>query len=142
MRFDLTEPCENCPFRSDDNRIRFGDRERAEEIEEAAYRKGFPCHVSAKYEEDEESGDGGYVFGEDTQHCAGYILMELRDGGHSGWPGIGNDEELAERLATKMNWNAPVFQNADEFLAANTRQRWTETRRPDVPATAGINPAR
>ena len=47
MRFDLKEPCTHCPFRSDDTRITFRGRERTEEIEEGAYRRDFPCHLSA-----------------------------------------------------------------------------------------------
>lgn len=81
MRFDLTRPCENCPFRTDATRITFAARERAEEIDEQAYRNGFPCHVSAKLTENPLSGEEGFVFGKQTQHCAGYLLMQLHEGG-------------------------------------------------------------
>ena len=119
MRFDQRTPCENCPFRKDGKRITFRTRERAEEIEEQAYRHGFPCHVSAEVEENPVTGKEGFVFGERTQHCAGYILMQLREGSGSAWPGIGNDEELLSRLAKRMDWRAPVFDTTDEFLDAN-----------------------
>ena len=66
MRFDLTTPCKNCPFRTDSTRITFAARERAEEIEEQAYRRGFPCHVSADLNEDPQSGEEGFVFGPQT----------------------------------------------------------------------------
>ncbi len=36
------------------------------------------------------------------------------------WPGIGNDEDLADRLAEQLDWNAPVFETVEEFLEANT----------------------
>ena len=120
MRFDLREPCTHCPFRSDETRIAFGGRERAEEIEEQAYRHGFPCHVSAEVREDPVTGEEGFVAGERTQHCAGYLLLQLRDGGGTPWPGIGNDEELADRLAGQLDWNAPVFETAKDFIEANS----------------------
>ena len=120
MRFDLKEPCTHCPFRSDDTRITLRGRERAEEIEEGAYRRGFPCHLSADCEENTLTGEETYVFGEQTQHCAGYLLLQLRDGGGTPWPGIGNDEDLADRLAQQLDWNAPVFESVEEFVNANS----------------------
>ena len=119
MRFDLTEPCKNCPFRTDSARITFAARERAVEIDEQAYRNGFPCHVSAELNEDPLTGEEGFVAGPQTQHCAGYILMQLHENGGSPWPGIDNDEELGERLCDRMDWTAPVFHSAQEFFEAN-----------------------
>lgn len=81
MRFDLKEPCKNCPFRTDATAIRFAARSRAEEIEESAYRHGFPCHLSATLEEDDGmSYESGYVFNDKTQHCAGALIMYLKRG--------------------------------------------------------------
>jgi hypothetical protein len=122
LKFDLKTPCKNCPFRSDATRITFACRERAEEIAEQAYRHGFPCHLSADYVEDDDTFDGesgGFVFGEKTQHCVGAIIMFLKDGHESGWPGIDNDEELAERLAGQVDLYAPVFDSEEEFIEAN-----------------------
>ena len=118
-RFDLKTPCKNCPFRRNETRIRFGTRERAEEIEEQAYRYGFPCHLSAVMDQDCTGEDRGYVFGAETQHCAGYLAMQLHGGPASPWPGIDNDEELMDRLAQQMDWDAPVFESVDDFLDAN-----------------------
>jgi hypothetical protein len=119
MRFDLKTPCKNCPFRTDETAIRFQCRERAEEIEELAYRRGFPCHLSADIDE-----DAGYEFARDgkTQHCAGALLMYLHEG-ESSTPGTGNNEDLFERLAERMDFHAPVFQSIDDFLDANTTAR-------------------
>ena len=121
-RYDLKRPCKHCPFRSDGTGIRFRCRERAAEIEESAYRYGFPCHLSATLLEDEEAplGEGGYVFGEDTQHCAGYAILALTEGGGGAWPGIDNDEELADQIASKVDWEAPVFDSVEAFLDANS----------------------
>lgn len=137
MRFELKEPCANCPFRSDENRITFNGRERAEQIEEQAYRHGFPCHASAKVKEDPLTGEEGFVFGEHTQHCAGYILLQLRDGGETPWPGIGNDEDLADRLAERLDWNAPVFETVEQFLQANTDGRENRRNEQERNPTAG-----
>ena len=121
MRYDLKTPCKNCPFRSDDTGIRFRCRSRAEEIEELAYREGFPCHLSAEFVDDDETPDGesgGYYPGENTQHCIGYIIMQLAEA-MGAWPGIDNDEDLYEKLAEQVDYSAPVFGSTEDFLAAN-----------------------
>ena len=120
--FDLKNPCKRCPFRTDDHAIRFANRERAEEIEEGAYRTGFPCHVSAETHEYDNGESSGYVFGPKTQHCVGYIIMQLK-AGYDTWPGINNDDALADRLSKQVNFKAPVFEDADAFFAANTPRR-------------------
>jgi hypothetical protein len=123
MRFDLKTPCKNCPFRSDETAIRFACRERAEEIEESAYRNGFPCHLSADSIEDEDTRDGesgGFVPGENTQHCVGYIILQIKAScGGSSWPGIDNDEALLDRLEAQVDLDAPVFDSVEDYLAAN-----------------------
>ena len=116
--FDMTGPCKHCPFRNDATRLTFACAERAREIEESAYRNGFPCHSSADLIENTDFEDGGYVFGDKTQHCAGYIIMKLNEG-LGEWPGIDNDEELHARLEGQMDLSAPVFQDTEEFLEAN-----------------------
>lgn len=138
MRFDLTTPCTNCPFRSDETRITFRNRERAAEIEEHAYRNGFPCHVSANVNEDPVHGEETFVFGENTQHCAGFILMQPHEHSGSPWPGINNDEKLLERLEERMDWDAPVFHNADEFMDANNNceEQMSETAGDEEPESA------
>ncbi len=119
MKFDLKTPCKNCPFRTDDTRITFADRERAEEIEEHTYRHGFPCHLSAVCEEYLD-GEEGFVPGPDTQHCIGAIIMYMKSG-ETCWPGIGNDEDLVDRLWEQIDETAPVFDSPDAFLDANTK---------------------
>lgn len=114
MKFDLKTPCKNCPFRTDATAIRFACRERAEEIEEIAYRNGFPCHLSADHVEDDE-GEGGYVFGDGTQHCAGALIMHSRDG-DGNVPFLWLPEDEQDRVRDRLDWNAPVYQSADDFL--------------------------
>lgn len=115
MRFDLKTPCKNCPFRNDETAIRFACKERAIEIEESAYRNGFPCHLSAVDTSDDDPENGGYVFGENTQHCAGAIIMYIK-GDNYAWPGVDNDEELVDRLEQQMDMSAPVWEGEQEFL--------------------------
>lgn len=118
--YQLKRPCKNCPFAPTKTRITFSCRERAEEIADQAYRNGFPCHLSAvDTSEDEE--DGGYVFGANTQHCVGAIMMFLCE--NSEWPGIFNDEELADRLRDHVDWTAPHFETEEDFINANLGRR-------------------
>ena len=124
MKYDLKKPCKNCPFGNVDTRISFATRERAGDIEEQAYRQGFPCHMSADLVDDEDTWDGesgGYVEGENTQHCAGAILMYMHQGDIC-WPGVDNDEEVVDAAWERMDTDYPVFQNVEEFLEANPRQ--------------------
>jgi hypothetical protein len=116
--FQHKRPCKNCPFAPTKTRIKFACRERAEEIEESAYRNGFPCHLSAVDTSEDDPENGGFVFGSKTQHCVGAIMMFLANG-YSEWPGINNDDVLAEKLSNYVDWNAPHFENDEEFLAAN-----------------------
>ena len=124
MKFNLRTPCKNCPFRNDGTQIRFKTRERAEEIEEIAYRQGFPCHLSAVVEE--SVGEQYYEFGPDTQHCAGFIIMALKAHGGISWPGINNDDDLAEQLYAQIDWDAPVFEDETEFFEANEEEECSE----------------
>ncbi len=121
MKYDLKTPCKNCPFRNDKTRIVFACRKRAEEIERQAYYNGFPCHLSADLIEGNEYGEDGFVEGEGTQHCVGYIIMMFHEG-QSYWPGIGNNEKLVTLLRDKMDWkDAPVFRCSDDFFDANEK---------------------
>jgi hypothetical protein len=134
--YALKRPCKNCPFAPTKTRIKFAGAERAEEILESAYRNGFPCHLSATYvEDDSEYGNDGYVFGQNTQHCVGAIMMFLSDGSEGGWPGIWNDEELAEKLSEHVDWKAPHFETERDFIEANAslniHHRDTGDRRND-----------
>ena len=117
MRFDLAKPCKNCPFGIAKTRIRFSCAERAEEIEETAYRNGFPCHLSAVLDEDNDE-DGGYEFGPNTQHCAGAAITFL-NGGYDTWPGIDN-KELKEKVVARLMANSRMaFDSSEEFIEAN-----------------------
>lgn len=114
MKFDLRTPCKNCPFRTDETAIRFACRERAVEIEESAYRNGFPCHLSADFDEDED--DGGYVFGDNTQHCAGATIMYLQGGASGNVPFEWLPERKQDAITDRLDFDAPVYDSPDDFL--------------------------
>lgn len=114
MRFDLKTPCKNCPFRTDATAIRFSGIERAEEIENSAYRHGFPCHLSADYTGDDDE-DGGYVFGDTTQHCAGALMMFARHGDGT-IPFMRLPDSEQSDIIERLDWKAPVFEDEESFL--------------------------
>lgn len=122
MRWDLKTPCKNCPFMNTKDGIKFSCRERAEEIEETAYRYGFPCHLSAKDTSDEDE-DGGYVFTENTQHCAGATMMFMMNGSNGNVPFEQLPEDEQDRIRERMNWKAPVFESSEDFIAASGEKR-------------------
>ena len=135
-RFRLKRPCPHCPFRNDGTRIRFRCRERAVEIEEQAYRQGFPCHETAEYREDPEGDTDGFVFGEDSSFCVGYAILQLKSNGNGcPWPAIDNDEALLDALSEHLGdwWNAPVFETEEEFLAANDSDEFERQEPPKPP---------
>ena len=134
-KFQVTRPCPHCPFRTDGRPIRFGDRERAEEIEEQAYRRGFPCHETAECPSDPNTGDEGFVFGKTTSHCIGYVILRLKADGGAAWPGVGNDDDLLEAVSEELgDWtNVPVFDDEEAFLKANEKGRGT--KRPQAAET-------
>lgn len=124
MRFDLKKACKHCPFANTSERITFQCRERAEEIEEIAYREGFVCHQHSEHREDDE-GFGSYHFNDDgsSQHCFGALAMYLRDGGANvPWEqAIDADPELEVRWWSRANADAiaTCFTSEEEFLKAN-----------------------
>ena len=120
MRHNLKKPCKNCPFADRETRIVFQGKERAAEIEEQAYRYGFPCHLSAELVEDDE-GEGGYVPGAKTQHCAGAIGMHL-NAGYTEGPGVGNKEPPGDYGPAQ----AVAFPTVEAFIDANANPRFDE----------------
>lgn len=125
MLFDLKRPCKNCPFANTPDRITFACRERAEEIEELAYRQGFVCHEHSEQVEETAYSDDGFDFRDDgsSQHCWGAIAMYLKDGGSSvPWEAATDDDpDLEERWWSRADKAAlrTVFDNETDFYEAN-----------------------
>lgn len=116
---DMKRPCNMCPFRSDEKSIRFADEERAMEIVMSALVHGFPCHKTADYAEAEEGQGAGYVFGQASQHCAGFLIMRLKEDSKCPWPAINANSETLSRLRESLDLDSPVFSSIKEFLEAN-----------------------
>lgn len=101
MKFDLTKPCKECPFRSD--RPGYLHPERVEEITDALMSDHtFQCHKTIKS-------------GVDDQHCAGaLIFLEANERPNQMM-------RIMERLGaydrSKLDMNLPVFTDADEMIA-------------------------
>lgn len=123
MKWDLKTPCKNCPFMNTKDGIKFSCRERAEEIEEQAYRNGFPCHLSARDTSDEDEENGGYVFDKNTQHCAGAILVFLKDGYDGNVPFEQLPESKQDRIRERLNWNAHTYESVEEFISGSVERK-------------------
>jgi hypothetical protein len=111
MRYTLTHPCENCPFRSDTLFCGLGEA-RKKEIARSLLdlQQTFPCHKTVDYE-----GDKPEVL-DDSQHCAGaLILLEKLEKPNQMM-------RIAERLhlydRRKLNLESPVFDSFEEWINA------------------------
>ena len=123
--YDLKRPCLNCPFRTDDTAIRFASGDRALAIWASGYFHGFPCHKAAEYVEadGDDNSRSGYYLGAESQHCAGFIIMQLQVLKGLPWPGIGDSQEVADWLAARVDMSAPVFDDVNEYLRASSGRK-------------------
>lgn len=127
MKFDLIRPCENCPFADTPTRIKFAARERAEEIEETAYREGFVCHDHAEFVDEDDEGfrEEGFHPRLDgsSQHCFGAVAMYLKQStANVPWQeAIEEDEDLEERWWSRVDMNAlaTIWEDEEAFMDAN-----------------------
>ena len=96
MRFDLTEPCSQCPFRRSSCPGWTGPWQPGELLE-AIQERPFPCHATISH-------DGQRIEDDTRQSCAGgaIFLNNARMGSFSGWtrrhhepaaPGTGRDSQ-------------------------------------------------
>jgi hypothetical protein len=128
VKWDLLRPCAACPFnRGSSTRITFRNRDRAEEIEELAYREGFVCHEHAElvetvdYEGDVEEHYADRKDGS-GQHCAGALIMYLRShGGNIPFEWLDEDEQ--DRIENRLDPQADVFDDETEFVCAQDDRR-------------------
>lgn len=124
-QLQLKRPCKNCPFSVAETRIRFACRERAEEIEELAYRRGFPCHKSAVEVDEEVEGDVEtfFDFGEGSQYCVGYLLTHYNDGNSELPPALDNEEFPEDWEERVRPYLGEAFASVEEFFQANEATR-------------------
>ena len=114
MKFDLTRPCKDCPFRSDIPG--YLTKARAREIIEAITRQQatFTCHKTNKFE------DGETIETRDSQHCAGaLIFLERLDRPNQMMRWM---ERIGVYDRTKLDMDAPVH-TANSMVAAQSPKR-------------------
>ena len=121
MKFDLTSPCGNCPFRND--RGPFGlHPQRIRGILGGGKGKSwwpatsFPCHKTVDY--DDEDGKG--IVGPNAQQCAGVMIILHREKRP-------NDAmQLGERLGlwdpSKLDMDAPVYRSTKDAIEGNDHE--------------------
>ena len=115
MKYELKNPCGNCPFRSD---VRpYLNPGRVEEIGRALVRGEFPCHkttVPGPGEDDDLTDT------EDSQHCAGALILLEKMGRPSQMMRI--CERLGMYDPSKLNLDAPVFEDLKEMIDAQPKR--------------------
>jgi hypothetical protein len=119
MAFDLTKPCDMCPF-SKGCKAGWLGAARASEIASSIIRgQSFPCHKTVVYDDDGES-----IRGDNEQHCAGsMILLEKINRPHQ-MMRIG--ERLGMYDPDKLDMSADVFDTPQAFIrhhSARTAKR-------------------
>ena len=104
MNFNLTQPCDQCPFRTD---ITFYLRaKRVDEILEGLFDQDrtFACHKTVEHGEDGEA-----VQNSKQEHCAGALILMERESSPN------QLMRIAERVGhydhRKLNMDAPVFED-------------------------------
>ena len=112
MRFDLTRPCGNCPFRRD--RPFHLRPERVRDILGGGKRRrwwpadSFPCHKTIEY------FDAGTIIPETAQQCAGVIAILHREGRPN------TAMQIAERLGlwkpAALDPDAPFYQSTQAAI--------------------------
>ncbi len=118
MRFDLTRPCGNCPFRSDKpfhlrpERVRgiLGGARGGNKWWPA---DSFPCHRTIEYTDDDT------IVPETAQQCAGVMAILHRE----------NRPNTAMQLAERLGlWNpatldpdAPFYQSTEDAIKGQER---------------------
>jgi len=117
MKFDMTSPCEQCPFRND---LPHGYLRtvRVEQIAESLFnQQAFPCHKTTEFVDMDDDGDDMAVT-EDSQACAGAEIFLLKQGLSTQ---LGR---IAERFggAAKLDEKAPVCGSLEELLAVHAEK--------------------
>jgi len=111
MKFELTGPCSDCPFRTD--RPFFLTASRAVEIGNSLVEGApFACHKTTDFKDDDSA-----TVKADSQHCAGALIVLERSGVY------GQCQQIAESLGlydkNKLEMDAPVFNKMAEFIKSN-----------------------
>jgi hypothetical protein len=108
MSYELTSPCDTCPFRRDVHPFIRPDR--VLEIERGLERSEFPCHKTVDHENRDESTE---------IHCAGALILLEKMQRPSQMMRI--SERLGLYDASKLDMDAPVYDDFNEMLAAHRK---------------------
>ena len=114
MNFNLTKPCNGCPFGTNDEAVRHLGEERAEGIIDIITRmqQSFPCHKTTMFDED----DGESIHSKKEQHCAGALILLEKHNQPNQMMRI--SERFGGYDRTKLEMDSPVFDEYDDFIEA------------------------
>ena len=71
MNYSMTTPCDQCPFLKTPGMVRGFSMRRLFEFASAE----FPCHKTARVDEEGEDATGDFLATEDSLHCAGALIF-------------------------------------------------------------------
>ena len=128
MKYEMTGPCVNCPFRREGFIPLMA--ERVEEIAEGmlcTQGHTFACHKTTGYDDDGEDR----VITEKSQHCGGALIFAEKNGNATQMMRI--CERLGMYDAHKLAPNYDlVFDDLDEMLEAHASHRFNRSERAPV----------
>lgn len=102
MKFDMTMPCDACPFLATANMKRAFTLRRLSEFASAA----FHCHKTGIIDEDDEDSSGDFVATANSSHCAGMLIFLEKRGRPNQMMRIG--ERLGMYDSRKLDMSANV----------------------------------
>lgn len=116
MKFTLTKPCKDCPFRNDITP--YLTEARAKEITDGILKDDitFTCHktLDGTWEHDE---DGKYTPGDGDIHCAGALILNEKEG-RPNWR-IRLAAFLGLFEPERLDLSAPVYDSAKDMCRAH-----------------------
>lgn len=119
MKFDLKTPCNNCPFRTDVKPY-LRPRRAIEISNSIAEGLTFSCHKTNEFVDDED-GFSETLETENSQHCAGALILLVKEETPHQFL------RIVERLGlfdpSKLDMKAPVYKSANKMIAAY-RKAW------------------
>lgn len=119
----MTEPCQQCPFRTDIEP--YLTPERAREIADGLVSRQatFACHKTVTHvdPDDSDTDDDGYRVTANEQHCAGAMIVLERANKPNQMMRI--CERIGQYDRRKLNMAAPVFRSLAAFVAAQKERR-------------------
>jgi hypothetical protein len=114
MKMELTQPCSNCPFRTDVKGYLTKSRVRELRFGLVQQQSSFSCHKTNKF-----TDDGETIEDSNSQHCAGAMILLEK---------LNKPNQLmriSERLGgydmRKLKMDSPVFDNFEQMIKSQER---------------------